>query len=107
MYTMTWCVECVEWGDAARGGGVVESRSVVGVVSRENLLREDVHSVYVSVRYRKQVVMWKSICVRMVLYRGSGVQTERLGVCSVGVQRCELDGVAVRGESCCVGDGGR
>ena len=45
--------------------------------------------------------------MRMVLYRGSGVQTERLGVCSVGVQRCELGGVGVRGESCCVGDGGR
>ena len=50
---MACCVKFVEGGDASRGGGVVELRSRVGVVSRESLLGEDVHGIYVSVRCRR------------------------------------------------------
>ena len=42
----------------------------------------------------------------MVVCRGSGVLTARLGVCRVGMWRCELCGFGVRGELSCVGDGG-
>ena len=51
-------------------------------------------------------MLWRYICVRMVLCRGCGVRTERLGVCSVGMRRCEVGGVSLRGNLCCVDDGG-
>ena len=44
------CVECLKGKVAARGGGVVESRKGVGVVSRDSVLEKDVHIVYVSLR---------------------------------------------------------
>ena len=50
--------------------------------------------------------MLRSIGARMVVCRGSGVLTDRLGVCRVGMWRCELCGFGVRGELSCVGDGG-
>ena len=43
--------------------------------------------------------------MRMVLCRGCGVRTARLGVCSVGMLRCDLDGVGLLGEAYYVGDG--
>ena len=98
-------MECVKGGDVSRGGGVVESPSGVGMVLQDNLLRENVHYLYVSIRGRRQLVLWRSIGVRMVLCRGCGVRTARLGVCSVGMWRCDLDGVGLLGEACYVGDG--
>ena len=79
MCVMVWCVKCVEGDDGSRGGGVVESRSGVGVVLWKSLLGEDVHCVYVSVRYRREVVLWTSIGVRIVLCHGCGFRIKRVG----------------------------
>ena len=69
---MASCVDCVKGVNALRCSGVVESRSGVGVMAWESLLGEDLHGVYISVRCRRNVVMWRSIGVRMIVCRGCG-----------------------------------
>lgn len=50
--------------------------------------------------------MLRSIGVRILVCGGSGVLTDHLGICRVGMWRCELCGFGVHSELSYVGDGG-